>query len=193
MKLVHSAILITLRWLALTVACATTISHADEYGDVNQLLRAGKLSEAMMKVDVYLASKPKDPQMRFLKGVIQHNSGNKFDAISTFTRLTEDYPELPEPYNNLAVLYAGQDQLDKALAALQMAIRTNPGYATAHENLGDVYAKLANQSYSRALQLDNSNTAAQTKLTRIGELFSPSTALQPDARVTPAASSLKTQ
>jgi tetratricopeptide (TPR) repeat protein len=193
MKLAHSTILIMLRWLALTVACAATISHADEYGDVNQLLHAGKLSAAMMKVDVYLASKPKDPQMRFLKGVIQNSSGNKSDAISTFTRLTEEYPELPEPYNNLAVLYAGQNQLDKALAALEMAIRTNPDYATAHENLGDVYAKLASQSYSRALQLDNSNTTAQTKLTRIGDLFSPGTVLPRDATVTPAASSLKTR
>ncbi len=182
-----------LRWLALLVACGATVGHADEYGDVNQLLRVGKLSAAMMKVDVYLASKPKDPQMRFLKGVIQNSSGNKPDAISTFTRLTEDYPELPEPYNNLAVLYAGQNQLDKALAALEMAIRTNPDYATAHENLGDVYAKLASQSYSRALQLDNSSTTAQTKLARMGELFSPSTAPPRDATVTPAASSLKTR
>jgi tetratricopeptide (TPR) repeat protein len=193
MKLAHPTVLITLRRLALLVACAATLSHADEYSNVNQLLRAGKLSEAMTKVDVYLESTPRDPQMLFLKGVIQHNSGNKSDAISTFTRLTEDYPELPEPYNNLAVLYAGQNQLDKALAALQMAVRTNPGYAIAHENLGDVYARLAGQSYSRALQLDKSNTNAQSKLTRVGELFSPSTVLQRDATVTPAANSLKTQ
>ncbi len=193
MKRSRSTIFTTLRWLALIAACAATVVHADEYSDVNQLLHAGKLSEAMLKVDVYLGSKPKDPQMLFLKGVIQHKSGNKSDAILTFARLTEDYPELPEPYNNLAVLYAGQNQLDKALAALQMAVRTNPDYATAYENLGDVYAKLAGQSYSRALQLDNSNSTAQPKLTHIGELFGPNTALQRNAGVTPAASSLKTQ
>ena len=148
-------------------------AHADEYTDVSQLMRAGKLPEALAKADQYLAVKPKDPQMRFLKGVIQRDTGKASDAISTFTRLTEDYPELPEPYNNLAVLYAGQSQFDKARAALEMAIRTNPSYATAHENLGDVYAKLASQAYNKALQLDSTNPAVAPKLALIRELFNP--------------------
>ncbi|WP_460890744.1 tetratricopeptide repeat protein, partial [Ramlibacter alkalitolerans] len=152
---------------------ATGAARADEYGDVNQLLRSGKATEALAKADQYLAGKPKDPQMRFLKGVVLTEAGRTAEAISTFQKLTEDYPELPEPYNNLAVLYAGQAQFDKARAALEMAIRTNPSYSTAHENLGDVYAKLASQAYSRALQLDASNTAVQPKLALIRELFAP--------------------
>jgi tetratricopeptide (TPR) repeat protein len=160
-------------------------ARADEYGDVNQLLRTGKLSEALNKADQYLAGKPKDPQMRFLKGVILTEAGRTPEAITTFTRLTEDYPELPEPYNNLAVLYAGQAQFDKARAALEMAIRTNPSYATAHENLGDVYAKLASQAYSRALQLDAGNTAVQPKLALIRELFSPAGSRAAAAMVRP--------
>jgi tetratricopeptide (TPR) repeat protein len=148
-------------------------AFADEYGDVNQLLRSGKHAEALAKADQYLAGKPRDPQMRFLKGVIQTEAGRPAEAIITFTKLTEDYPELPEPYNNLAVLYAGQSQFDKARAALEMAIRTNPSYATAHENLGDVYAKLASQAYSKALQLDANNTGVQPKLALIRDLFAP--------------------
>jgi len=164
--------------LALAVLAAALIgawpsqARADEYGDVNQLLRAGKHAEALQKADQFLAAKPRDPQMRFIKGVVQTEAGRATDAIGTFTKLTEDYPELPEPYNNLAVLYAGQAQFDKARAALEMAIRTNPSYATAHENLGDVYAKLASQAYSRALQLDAGNTGVQPKLALIRELFS---------------------
>ena len=158
--------------LALGLLIATA-AHADEYADVNRLLRAGQLAEATTKVDQFLATKPRDPQMRFLKGVIQTEQAKPNDAIGTFTKLTEDFPELPEPYNNLAVLYAGQSQFDKARAALEMAIRTNPSYATAHENLGDVYAKLASQAYSKALQLDNTNTGVQPKLGLIRELFSP--------------------
>jgi tetratricopeptide (TPR) repeat protein len=150
-----------------------SLAHADEYSDVSQLVRAGKLVDALTKADQHLVSKPRDPQMRFLKGVIQRDSGKTADAIVTFTRLTEDFPELPEPYNNLAVLYAGQSQFDKARTALEMAIRTNPSYATAHENLGDVYAKLASQAYNKALQLDASNTAVAPKLALIRDLFSP--------------------
>jgi tetratricopeptide (TPR) repeat protein len=162
-----------LRLLALAALFSFSAVHADEYGDVGQLLRSGKLAEALTKADQYLAGKPRDPQMRFLKGVIQTESGKPADAINTFTKLTEDYPELPEPYNNLAVLYAGQSQFDKARAALEMAIRTNPSYATAHENLGDVYAKLASQAYSKALQLDSNNTGVQPKLALIRDLFAP--------------------
>jgi len=162
-----------LRLLALAALFSFSAVHADEYGDVGQLLRSGKLAEALTKADQYLAGKPRDPQMRFLKGVIQTESGKPADAITTFTKLTEDYPELPEPYNNLAVLYAGQSQFDKARAALEMAIRTNPSYATAHENLGDVYAKLASQAYSKALQLDSNNTGVQPKLALIRDLFAP--------------------
>jgi tetratricopeptide (TPR) repeat protein len=169
----RSAITNALRILCLAAALSVSAAHADDYADVNILVRAGKLAEALTKADQYLAGKPRDPQMRFIKGVIQTEAGKPADAIATFTQITQDYPELPEPYNNLAVLYAGQSQFDKARAALEMAIRTNPSYATAHENLGDVYAKLASQAYSKALQLDGGNTGVQPKLALIRTLFAP--------------------
>ena len=166
-----------LRLLAVAVAvsaalCAPLASaQGDDYAEVNRLMRAGQMNDALGKAEQYLTAKPRDPQMRFLKGVIQTETGKPTDAIATFTKLTEDFPELPEPYNNLAVLYAGQSQFDKARAALEMAIRTNPSYATAHENLGDVYAKLASQAYSKALQLDASNAGVAPKLSLIRNLF----------------------
>ena len=162
--------------LLLAAACTALSSRADEYTDVSQLMRASKFPEAMTKVDSYLATKPADPQMRFLKGVIQRSLGKQTEAITTFSKLTEDYPELPEPYNNLAVLYAGQGQYDKARVALEMAIRTNPSYATAHENIGDVYARLASQAYNKALQLDSANAAVAPKLALIREVFKPNLA-----------------
>ena len=177
----------TLRLLALAAALTSSAAWADDYSDVNQLLRSGKYSEALAKADQYLAGKPRDPQMRFLKGVVQTEAGRPADAIGTFNKLTEDYPELPEPYNNLAVLYAGQSQFDKARAALEMAIRTNPSYATAHENLGDVYAKLASQAYSKALQLDAGNTGVQPKLALIRELFAPTSKITQAKTTVPAA------
>jgi Flp pilus assembly protein TadD len=162
------------RLLSLAAAlCLPVAAFADDYAEVNQLLRSGKLAEALARVDRYLAGKPQDPQMRFLKGVVQTESGRTAEAIATFVNLTQSYPELPEPYNNLAVLYASQSQYDKARAALEMAIRINPTYATAHENLGDVYAKLASQAYSKALQLDATNASVHPKLALIRELFSP--------------------
>jgi tetratricopeptide (TPR) repeat protein len=185
------------RWgvLCAGVAAAAALAQTDEYADVNSLLRAGKHADALAKAEQFLAGKPRDPQMRFLRGVAQTESGKLADAVTTFVKLTEDYPELPEPYNNLAVLYANQNQFDKARAALEMAIRTNPSYATAHENLGDVYAKLASQAYSKALQLDGSNSAVQPKLSLIRDLFSTARGGKPVAVVAaapaPAASAAK--
>jgi tetratricopeptide (TPR) repeat protein len=146
--------------------------HIDEYTVVTKLVTAQQLKEALVKADAYLADKPKDPQMRFIKGVVLTEMGQTADAMSLFTTLTQDYPELPEPYNNLAVLYAAQNQFEQARVALDMAIRTHPSYATAHENLGDVYIQLASQSYSKALKLEPNKTSVQPKLALIGTLFS---------------------
>lgn len=177
------------RLLALSVLLACGFAHADDYQDVNQLLRLGKPAEALARADKYLAAKPRDPQMRFLQGVAQSESGKTAEATATFVKLTEDFPELPEPYNNLAVLYATQAQYDKARVALEMAIRTNPSYATAQENLGDVYARLASQAYNKALQLDAGNTAVQPKLALIRELFTPGAkAVRPAAASAPTPS-----
>lgn len=157
---------------ATLLCCAGAAAQSTpESVEVSNLLKAGQYDQALHEADKFLVNKPKDAQMRFLKGLIYTEQKKTPEAIQIFTRLTEDYPELPEPYNNLAVLYASQGKYEKARDALEMAIRTHPSYATAHENLGDVYAKLASQAYDKALQLDSSNTAAQTKLSLVREMI----------------------
>lgn len=148
---------------------------ADDLADVTQLLRAGQHAQALSKADAYLSKNPRDPQMRFLKGVILTEQNKPNEAIDIFTKLTKDYPSLPEPYNNLAVLYAAAGRYDDARLALDKAIRTNPTYATAYENLGDVHAKLASQAYDKALQLDHNNAGAKSKLTMIRTLVGNTT------------------
>lgn len=143
---------------------------ADDLQDASKLLKAGQAQQALERVNRVLSSKPKDPQARFLKGLILTEQGNAKEAIDIFTRLTQDFPELPEPYNNLAVIYASQGQYERARQALEQSIRTHPSYATAYENLGDVYAKLASQAYGKALQLDASNTGAQNKLSLVRDM-----------------------
>jgi Flp pilus assembly protein TadD len=168
MKLGRAPLLVLARLLTLAVSLHAGLALADEYTDVSQMLRAGRLADALVRVDRHLATKPRDPQMRYFKGVIQRESGQTTEALATFTKLTEDYPELPEPYNSLAVIHAAQGDFDKARVALEMAIRANPGYATAHENLGDLHARLARQAYCKALQLDASNSGLRSKLAAFG-------------------------
>src|SRR5215216_872606 len=168
MRLPRIAVLV----LTLGLGLATSAwGQGDPLQDANQLFRQGQFDKAMDRVNSYLASRPKDARGRFLKGLILTEQNKPNEAIKVFTDLSQDYPELPEPYNNLAVLYASQGAYDKARNSLEMAIRTHPSYATAHENLGDIYAKMASQAYDKALQLDNRNAAAQTKLAMIKDLF----------------------
>jgi len=157
--------------VTLSLVLAAAAVHADELQDINRMMRQGQLPQSLERVDKFLAGKPRDAQGRFLRGLILTEMNRPAEAIQVFAKLSEDYPELPEPYNNLAVLYASQGQYEKARIALESSIRTHPSYATAHENLGDIYAKLASQAYDKALRLDSSNTGAKTKLAMIGELI----------------------
>lgn len=163
--------LVRVAGLALALLMAPAHAQTDELQDVNQMLKLGQFDQALTRVNSYLASRPKDARGRFLKGLILAEQNKPNDAIKVFSDLTQDFPDLPGPYNNLAVLYAAQGQYDKARGALEQAIRTHPSYATAHENLGDIYAKMASQAYDKALQLDKSNTTAQSKLNMIRDLF----------------------
>jgi len=179
------------RFIAVAAACIMLAAPpvlADEVQEINQQYRSGNLTGALTRANAYLAKNPKDAQTRFLKGLILADQGKTNDAIAVFTSLTEDYPELPEPYNNLAVLYASQNKYAEAKNALEMAIRTHPSYATAHENLGDVYAKMASIAYDKALALDNKNTAAQTKLALIQDLIGAQPGKPATSKVIPAAS-----
>ncbi|MGE5491066.1 MAG: hypothetical protein ACM31P_07300, partial [Actinomycetota bacterium] len=95
----------SLRALVFGLAVSAALpALADNLPEVQRLIKQGQYSQALDKVDSYLASKPKDAQGRFLKGLILTEMGKPNDAVAVFTKLTEDYPELPEPYNNLAVL-----------------------------------------------------------------------------------------
>ena len=176
-------------FLGLLLSVSVSFANAQTLPEVQRLMKQNQMPQALEKVDLYISTKPKDAQGMFLRGLILTELGRSNDAIAMFTKLTEDFPELPEPYNNLAVLFAQQKQYDKARTALEMAIRTHPSYSIAHENLGDVYAKLASQAYDKALQLDSSNTATQTKLSMIKELISTSSkpGTKPGAAVTPPA------
>ncbi|HXS51983.1 MAG TPA: tetratricopeptide repeat protein [Usitatibacter sp.] len=169
--LVRAAATIAAAWLSIAATSALA-APADDLKEAQKLYGQGKFAQALEKDDQYLKAEPRDPQGRFLKGLILTEQKKTQEAIQVFQGLTEDFPELPEPYNNLAVLYASQGNYEKAKSALELAIHTHPTYATAHENLGDIYAELASRAYDRALQLDKNNTSAKVKLAMVKDLFS---------------------
>ncbi len=147
---------------------------------VHALRKEGRTAQALEALEAALKSAPRDAQLRFLYGVTVAEAGRRDDAIAIFESLVADFPELPEPYNNLAVMHAAAGELDRARAALENAVRALPGYALAHENLGDLYLRLAVRSWERAEQADPGNRSAAARLALARELVQ---------RITPAPAS----
>lgn len=165
------------RLIGLAAVCTSALAAnawaADDASEINRLFAAGQTQEAFARLDALIDAKPRDPAWRFQKGVLLSESQRRDEAAAVFTQLTIDYPDIPEPYNNLAVIYAAQGDYERARASLDAAIRAKPDYAVAHLNLGDVYAQLARVSYLTAQKLDPSNTLIPAKLSLIRELVKP--------------------
>ena len=169
------------RLVALFIALMASAGSAwaDDYADVAALQRQGKVQAALTKADAYIATKPRDPQMRFMRAVLLTDLGKTDDAIAALIQLSQDYPELPEPHNNLAALYAARGDYDKARGELEQAIRLKPDYAAAHENLGDVYTRLAAQQYAKAQTLTPAGKTVAPKLALLRQLFETTQASAP--------------
>lgn len=171
----------------------TRQSRPDEPGgavtQAMRLLGQGQHADAIAALNVALKVTPRDPRLRFAYGLVLADQGKTAEAIEVLTQITQDFPELPEPFNNLAALHAARGELEKARLALENALRALPTYSLAHENLGDVHLRLAARSYEQAGVSDRANATAQSKLQMTRELITkvaPPGAAKP-AAATPAA------
>lgn len=152
--------------------CSANVVAETSYSDIQLLIGQGQYKEALTLTESQLTANKSDIKLQFMRGLILTRLDRFSDAEQVFTQLTIDNPELPEPFNNLAVVYAAQGKYRQAEQALNSAINTHPSYATAHENLGDIYAKMASRAYNQALELDTGNKTARQKLSLVNELIS---------------------
>ena len=137
-----------------TFFLVSEIYAADDLKSIMQLIEKG---------DQYLKINPNDPQLMFIKGAVNADLKKYNEAINAFTYLTEKYPTLPEPFNNLALIYIELGDYGKAQKFLESALKINPEYFTAYINLGDLYSKRALVSYGKALEIDKKNVSAKNK------------------------------
>jgi len=133
--------------------------------------RAGRTDEALTLTERALLTEPRNPQLRFLRGVILTERERLDEAVTVFRAMVEDFPELPEPYNNLAVIQARRGEWEAARQSVEQSIRAVPTYALAHENLGDIHLQLAARAYEQAGRLDPRNESARGKLGLARELI----------------------
>ena len=146
-------------------------AHADVYDDVERLIRNGQLERAQQTSAEHLKKTPQDPQMRLLSSRILDAQGKPNEAAGLLESLTLEFPELPEPHNNLAVLYARQGRIQEALDSLNKALQARPDYAAALENLGDLHLMQALQAYQRAGRVPAAPSSAQRKADTIAPLL----------------------
>ena len=159
--LVHS---LWRHFLAAALALAAISTNAQEVREIEKLFRSGDTALAMQRVDKAIAEKPRDAALRFQRALMLTELQRTNEAIDSLNKLIEDFPDLPEPYNNLAVLLAAQGRIDGARSLLETALRHDPGYAVAHENLGDVFIRLAQREFDRASAAGRTDEALQRKL-----------------------------
>ena len=139
---------------------------ADVYSELNEKINSAQWSAAQSLITQQLQKQPADPQIRLMQSQMQAAQGQTAQAMATLQALTQEFPELPEPYNNLAVLLASQQRYEEALAALRLAVRARPDYGLALENLGDVHAALARQYYLQSQKLPAQDPYVGARLTR---------------------------
>jgi Flp pilus assembly protein TadD len=163
-------------WPALLVlAClvAPGAARADALGDVRALVTQGDLHAALTRADQAVAQQPRDAQLRFLRGVVLMDLGRDSESLAVFTVLTQEHPDLPDPYNNIGVLQARAGRPEAALAALQEALRCDPGHRTARANLGQVHLMLALKAWDELARSGPLDPALLRKLEAVRAVVTP--------------------
>lgn len=169
-------------WLRRCLLAATLVGaypalvSASELPEVQKLIERRDFRQALVKVNQHLATQPDSIDGRFLKGVVLAESNETAQAIAIFTQLTKDAPQMLEAYNNLGVLYARQQDYDKARATLEAALKVDPAFSAVAGNLRDTYGRLAKQAYDKALGQESAVPGGGKKLVLLSQLRAPSIA-----------------
>ena len=144
------------RFLPILLCFGSSLTWANGSAEIEELILKKQWNQAQQKLQLAIkqnaptASTPLSPQFRFMNSQILAGQGQVAKAVQELQALIQEFPELPEPYNNLGVLLASQGQYDEALSALMSAIQARPHYKIALQNLGDLYTAMAQQAYAQA-------------------------------------------
>lgn len=156
--------------VGLTLVAQTGAAQSDALASAREMAAQGQQADALQAVERVLAGEPDSADALFLKGVVLAGSGRQDEALQLFLDLTRRYPEYPEPFNNLAVLYAERGDYERAVEILKQALQTHSSYRAAYENLTKVYGKLASRAYDRALGQESSTPSAGPGLQLLADL-----------------------
>lgn len=138
--------------------------------EVNRLISRGKLQDALNLADSELEKNPQNLNLRFTRGVIFSDMKKYKEAKEIFEQLIREYPEVAEPYNNLAVIYAAEGNKGRAKELLETSLSNNAKSITTYNNLGDVYLAYALEMFEKASKLAPNNKRISKKVETLREL-----------------------
>lgn len=144
---------------------------ASELLQIQALRDSGDHVRASGLIDRYLSDNPQDPNGWLIYGVSLMDRGKLQAAEDVFSKLTLIYPDVPEPYNNLAAISARRGDSAKAIDLLLQAFSTHPSYAQVQLNLKAVYASLAAQVNNRIHDLEVSDSLVRPNLGAIDQVY----------------------
>lgn len=182
---------VNIRCLALgLMLCAMAANADDPYSSIIDHQENGRYDEALSQISGLLADNKDDFRALLLKGNVNKLMGNSDQAIAIFKQLIKQYPQMPEPYNNLAVLYADSGQTSLAIETLQQVFSTSHSYSAAFNNLRNLYNEMASSAYREALDISNKKPNKSARYTLLNEtvvkLASDEEKAEPDTNITMA-------
>ena len=156
--------------LLMTGMLLATAVRADETTEVQRLAAQGLLPAALQRAQAAIKLTPNDARLRFAYALLLLDMQRDADAMQVFSAMAQDFPQLPEPHNNMAALHARAGQWELARVALETALRNDPRHGLARENLGDVHLQLALQAWRQAAVLVVPGLELQRKIRLAAQL-----------------------
>ena len=130
---------------------ANSFASINSVEDLQTLVVEKKYSRAIEAGERMLGEHPQWPDVQFLTAYAYQLNKQSDKATAMYQQLISQRPELPEPRNNLAMIYLQKGDYDAASRLLVEAINTHNSYATAYQNLSRIYTGIASEAYRRAL------------------------------------------
>jgi tetratricopeptide (TPR) repeat protein len=170
------------------------VNHESVSARNEPLLKVGRHAGSDKEVKPAQMPEGDSAQLKFVQCVQQAQQDAPKKSIACFQRLIQEYPELPEAYNNIGVLYAGMGMHVEARKWFERGLTQQKAYATLHQNLLNLQSEINRSAYAAALQLDISKNNVQPKLGLLAKITSlPQAASTTDSLVTGPATRKPTQ
>ena len=139
------------------------------YHAAESLATNGNPELALRQLEARLATAPDDGKAAYLKGLILMQMSKREEAERWFRMMQVNFPDMPQPYNALAVIFDSRGDLLAAQQVLQELLSRHPEQQGARVNLGNIYLKLARQEFEKALKEKPDDAMIRKKLEAIQE------------------------